>query len=521
MRALLTNLGQRFGVTGPETAAKPDGSCPPPTPNAGHYAPTPEPDDLPPPAGTELAAQIARLEAFAAEMARGVAPVALDLADLAGHLEDMDRAVEDQSRRLNTLADTATDMVTGNTRVRGIAATASDKTADALTRMEGCQLAIRSAMEEILGLADGAAQVAADIGTFAATLQSVAQVSRQIETIARQTNLLALNATIEAARAGEAGRGFAVVAHEVKQLSTRSADAAREISTTMETLFGQLSNLTRRSDENVAKATGARERNGAAGQALTTLDGLQDTLQNLSDEMVQASALAEENSGRIDRSQQEIVALNDAAGRLRQSSADAHRRADSVRDRTEQLIRKVAETGAETDDTPYIEMAITKAAEVAAVFEHCLDQGRISPDDLFDQTYQPVAGTDPVQHVTRFTALAERLLPPILDAPLGTDQRIIACCAADRNGYLATHNPDYRHPQRAGDNAFNHKHCRNRRIMNDRVGLASGRNRERFLMQVYRRDLGDTQQLVKEIAAPIFVQGRHWGNIRLNYRHQD
>jgi len=64
--------------------------------------------------------------------------------------------------------------------------------------------------------------------------QAIADAITVIDQIAFQTNILSLNAAVEAATAGEAGKGFAVVAQEVRNLASRSADAAREIKNLVE-----------------------------------------------------------------------------------------------------------------------------------------------------------------------------------------------------------------------------------------------------------------------------------------------
>ena len=72
--------------------------------------------------------------------------------------------------------------------------------------------------------------------------KSIEEAITVIDQIAFQTNILSLNAAVEAATAGEAGRGFAVVAAEVRNLASRSADAAKEIKSLVESATKEANN---------------------------------------------------------------------------------------------------------------------------------------------------------------------------------------------------------------------------------------------------------------------------------------
>ena len=175
----------------------------------------------------------------------------------------------------------------------------------------------------------------------------------------------------------------------------------------------------------------------------------------------------------------------------------------AIQDETTELVTRAMEAGA----------ALTK------IFENGIASGAISMEDMFDENYVEISGSNPVQHRTKILDWADRALPPFQEAFLAKDKRMAFAAMIDRNGYLPVHNKIYSHPQRPGDVAFNTANSRNRRIFNDPAGLAAGRNQRAYLVQTYARDMGNGNMvMMREIDVPVRVKGRHWGGFRTAYR---
>lgn len=166
----------------------------------------------------------------------------------------------------------------------------------------------------------------------------------------------------------------------------------------------------------------------------------------------------------------------------------------------------------------FIDRARVAAASITHEFECAVASGGISREALFDNEYVPIAETNPIQYLTRAIEMLEVILPGIQEPLLESDSRMVFACAVDRNGYLPVHNNAYSHPQRLGDVAWNTAHSRNRRILDDRTGLAAARNMRPHLIQTYPRDMGSGMIMVQDVTAPIRVFGLHWGAFRTGYR---
>lgn len=186
----------------------------------------------------------------------------------------------------------------------------------------------------------------------------------------------------------------------------------------------------------------------------------------------------------------------------------------ALKDRIEDKVWSIHD-----ENTEFVTRAMEAGDAITKIFENAVAKGDIGIDDLFDENYVKIEGTDPVQYRTRFLDWADRALPTIQETMLARDARAAFCAVIDRNGYLPVHNKIYSQPQRRGDTAWNTANARNRRIFNDPAGLAAGRNIRSYLIQSYARDMGNGQTIMmREIDVPIRVNGRHWGGFRTAYK---
>jgi methyl-accepting chemotaxis protein len=417
-------------------------------------------------------------------LSRQASTLGRESAEVRGVIADTHAMASAQALAVQALARQLQDVVRAQSTI-------ADETARGLKSVTEVDEAVQAIGSEVGGIVD--------------TLRQVSDAAGEITKIALQTRLVAFNASVEAKRAGEAGRGFGVVADAVKDLAAQVESSSKAILSTVGRLDERIAALareTRRDAGSEGQGGGVHRALDAVGQGVRRIQAASDGSRTVCTGLESQMSTIE---GEMLRTQH---ALDGALGRT-----------DTFLKIAEQLIETVADSGFETEDTPYIRAAQQAASQVGRLLEDALRTGSISAQDLFDEQYRPIEGSNPAQHLTRFVALAERLFPQVQDKQLELSDKVVYCIAVDRNGYVATHNRKYNQPQRPGDVAWNTANCRNRRIFNDRTGLASARNQRPFLLQTYRRDMGGGNFVVmKEAAAPISVAGRHWGGLRLAFR---
>ncbi len=185
-------------------------------------------------------------------------------------------------------------------------------------------------------LAGGAADVAARGGSVVhevvetmavinASSRRIVDIIGVIDGIAFQTNILALNAAVEAARAGEHGRGFAVVATEIRELSQRSASAAKEIKHLI--------------DESVANVGAGTAQVESAGR---TMDEIVTNVRRVSDLMTEISTASQQQSDDIQQMNHAVDLIDQGTQQNAALVEEASAAARSMEEQSAQLLQTVA-----------------------------------------------------------------------------------------------------------------------------------------------------------------------------------
>jgi methyl-accepting chemotaxis protein len=254
---------------------------------------------------------------------------------------DFNKAMQTLSDTLGAIADGAESIRTGTESIRAGTSELSERTRQQASRLATTTSALGRVTQGIQETANAASTTRVTVDAARDAAQKSAAVVRQaieamseiegsskqiqqiigvIDDIAFQTNLLALNAAVEAARAGEQGRGFAVVAAEVRNLASRSSDAAK-----------QIKGLILRSSEQVGSGTALVDATGVALERIATqVEEINDMVRAIdSNAVAQASevravgealteldALTQQNNAMVAASTHDTEALAQSAVEL-------------------------------------------------------------------------------------------------------------------------------------------------------------------------------------------------------------
>jgi methyl-accepting chemotaxis protein len=155
--------------------------------------------------------------------------------------------------------------------------------------------------------------------------KKIADIISVIDGIAFQTNILALNAAVEAARAGEQGRGFAVVASEVRSLAGRSAEAAKEIKTLINT-----------SVERVDYGTSLVDKAGI------TMSEVVSSIRRVTDIMGEISAASNEQASGVAQVGEAVNQMDQATQQNAALVEEMAAAASSLKSQAQELVQTVA-----------------------------------------------------------------------------------------------------------------------------------------------------------------------------------
>jgi methyl-accepting chemotaxis protein len=445
------------------------------------------------------------------QVGASVNDIAIGGAEVSFFLESLKKSIARQLEQAIRVSTSAEELSATTSQVAQSAACAAKVASSSRDASEVGRGSMERMLKKIRGINGTASTAGGSLRDLYEQSKHIHSITEVINTVADQTNLLALNAAIEAARAGEHGRGFAVVADEVRELANRSAGATREI----DAMLKKMESTTETSVRMIGRLENEIE------ELASGTIGVEQTLVQISTEAENAASQAQQIVAALNEQVKATSEISEAIHSIREElgvvEADAGKAAGdtfSLSERSEVVEAVLSQFELGTRHKVMIAAAQQAAKATGEAFEAAVVSGEMSLDDLFDRNYEPMPRTNPQKFHTRYDRFTDRVLPAIQEPILDGNPDVVFAGAVDSNGYFPTHNRRYSQPL-TGDHQQDLAHNRTKRIFNDRTGSRCGAHTEPALLQTYKRDTGE---VMHDVSAPIFVQGRHWGGFRIGYR---